>query len=262
VAAGLNVPVWVLILVLGLISTAYTFLGGMKAVIWTDVIQSLVMISGVALIIGSVWYTLDDGPARVWQVNQQLGRGEVVDPQFSLSSKWSLWGVLPHFALAMLSFYVADQITAQRYLTAKSLTVARRSFVLNSISVSIMVPGLCYVGMALLAYYHDHPQDVRPKWVVNVDNTAPTQSPNKGKAKTDKSGRPLIDWANDPVDEKTIPRLIAERRLLHPNTGEPLASAEETLDPATGEIAIDRLAKRLPPPIRGTLSHGEIVLNE
>jgi hypothetical protein len=40
----------------------------------------------------------------------------------------------------MASFYIADQITAQRYLTAKDLPTARRSFVFNCLSVTFMVP--------------------------------------------------------------------------------------------------------------------------
>jgi Na+/proline symporter len=267
------VPVWLLMIVLGAISTAYTFLGGMKAVIWTDVIQSLVMVAGLVLMIGSVWLSLDGGPQRVWQVNEELGRGSIADLSFSWSNEWSLWAALPHFALAMLSFYVADQITAQRYLTAKSLTAARRSFVLNSISVSIMVPALCYVGMALLAYYHDHPQDIRAKWVVNVDNSG-TPSSNKGAAMTGprstksesetappSDGKPLIGWY-DEVSTQTAPKLIAEKRLLDPNTGEAIESLDEVLDPATGQLDVERVGRRLPPPISGKLQRGEMVLNK
>ncbi|MEQ8790558.1 MAG: hypothetical protein RIC55_29950 [Pirellulaceae bacterium] len=314
VAAGLDMPIWVLMIVLGVVSTAYTFLGGMKAVIWTDVIQAIVMVLGVVLIIGSVWLALGDGPQRVWEVNQHLDRSEIVDASFSLSERWSIWGILPHFALAMLSFYVADQITAQRYLTAKSLVAARRSFVLNCLSVSIMVPALLYVGMALLAYYHDHPQDMAAKWVVNVDNretsgsvgasfvvpeenwpaipaaderpdaaqedatreseaqqaSLPDDVAPGGAAQNESAPeeplpvamKPLIDWDNDEVSAETVEDLIAERRLLRPNSYEPFESVDEVLDPQSGEIDIQRVAKRQPPPLSGKLDRGEIVLNK
>ena len=96
------------------------------------------------------------------ELTANLGRAELIDPVFDLSAKWSIWGIAPHFFLAMLSFYVADQITVQRYLTARSLTEARRSFTLNCISVTIMIPALMYAGLCLLAFYHDHPQDHAP----------------------------------------------------------------------------------------------------
>lgn len=261
-AAGLDIPMWVLLLVLGLVSTGYTFLGGMKAVIWTDVIQAIVMVGGLVLIIGSVWMQLDGGHERIWQVTRGLGRDQAVEPTFDWTKQWPIWGILPHFAISMLSFYVADQITAQRFLTAKSLKAARQSFVLNCVSVSIMVPALAYLGIALLAYYHDHPEEVKPEWVVNLDNS---ESPhNKGTSITSggKQAKPLIDSETDRVDKAAVDQLIAERRLLHPNSKEPFESPDEVVDRLTGEIKVENLMMRLPPPADGSLRRGEIVLHK
>lgn len=292
VAAGLNLPIWLLLLVLGLVSTLYTFLGGMKAVIWTDVIQSIVMVSGVFLIIGAVWANLDGGAERVGEIATELGRTKLADPRFSWTEYWSLWGILPHFVLSMLSFYVADQITAQRFFTARNLLEARRSFVLNCVSVSIMVPALMYVGVALLAYYHDHPQAIRPMWVVNVYRPPGVERPAGGSitfpetrekvvidAKTGKprldpqtnqplkdptDGQPLIDWQHDQLTPETVRELVSEGRILRPNTNEPFDNADELIRPgvqgAGGEqIDVERLAKRSPP--KGKLERGEVILN-
>lgn len=77
VAAGLEISLPVLIVVMGIVSTLYTYLGGMKAVIWTDAIQTLIMFIGLALIIGGIWVNLDGGAARVWSVAKELGRTEI-----------------------------------------------------------------------------------------------------------------------------------------------------------------------------------------
>ncbi|MFV1964544.1 MAG: hypothetical protein ACC628_03915 [Pirellulaceae bacterium] len=261
VAAGLDMPVWLLIIILGAVSTAYTFLGGMKAVIWTDVIQTFVMFSGLVFIIGSIWWSLDGGPARVWQVSEMLGRTQVIEWEFDWESYWSAWGIIPHFALSVLSFYVADQITAQRYLTAKSLDEAKRSFLMNCLSVSIMSPALLYCGLALLAFYHDHPEDLRPKWVVNVDAetrgslTYADRDGAEGEASQDE--RPLIEWYNpaDAVNRQTIASLVGERRILRPNSMQPFTSADGLLSDANPEgLDVNKLAKRKPP-------HGEVTLN-
>ncbi len=254
VAAGLEIPMWWLLLILGLVSTFYTFLGGMKAVIWTDVIQAIIMAGGLLLIIGGVWWDLDGGPSRVWQVAEHFGRAQMADTHFDWSVKWSIWGIAPHFVLAMLSFYVADQITVQRYLTAKSLSVARRSFVMNCVSVSLMIPALMYAGMALLAFYHDNPQAMRPIWVANVQAD--------GKPVLDSLGQPLLAWSQSAITPENIKQLVAEQRLLRPNTKQPFADARELLRTENGHTVVDieRLAMHKPPP--DGEQRGEIILNQ
>jgi sodium-dependent multivitamin transporter 6 len=277
IAAGLNIPIWFLLLLLGTVGTAYTFLGGMKAVIWTDVIQALVMAGGVALIIGGVWMSMDGGADRVWEIASSLKRTEVADTKFSWTEKWSIYGAFPHFFLAMLSFYIADQITAQRYLTAKDLIAAQRSFILNCFSVTVMGVSLMYVGMALLAFYHDHPQAMRPIWVVNVDGASKESITYAGRdellgrssgesdaADAAKKKEPLIEWRSGTLDASTIEKLVAEQRVLHPNSKEPFTNADELIDPATGKLDVNKLAMRRPlnDTGKGKLKHGEIILNK
>jgi len=182
VAAGLDINLYALLIVLGAVSTAYTFLGGMKAVIWTDVIQTSMMLAGIVFIICGVWMSLDGGAGRVWEVAQNLERTEVVrsTPEVGetfWSDQWLLWAMLPHLILANLSFVSADQITAQRFLTARSTREANRSFTLSCAAVSVIYPGLIYIGLALLAYYHDFPaalqsawetDELMPRFIVNV----------------------------------------------------------------------------------------------
>ena len=266
IAAGLEIPMWVLLIVLGAVSTGYTYLGGIKAVIWTDVIQSIVMLGGLLLIVGVVWWSLPGGAGQVWQTTVELERNRLAEWSFSWSEAWCFWGILPHFALAMLSFYVADQITAQRFLTARDLKAARQSFVLNCVSVSIMIPALTYVGLCLLAFYQAHPQSMRPVWVTNVDGmtrrsvtipetrTSPLIDPRTGQPQRSfgtgdvlldpTSGTPLIDWDADRLDASTIDRLVAEQRVLRPNTKEPFPDSAGLVDADSGRLAIDKLAMR------------------
>ncbi|MCH5378191.1 MAG: hypothetical protein JJ992_29905, partial [Planctomycetes bacterium] len=266
VAAGLPIPMWLLLIILGLVSTSYTYLGGIKAVIWTDVIQSIVMLGGLLLIIGAVWWRLPGGAGQVWQTTVDLQRQHLAEWSFSWSDPWYFWGILPHFTLAMLSFYVADQITAQRFLTARNLKAARQSFLLNCISVSVMIPALLYVGLCLLAFYQVRPQEMRAIWVANVDGTtrqsitvpetrtSPLIDPLTGRPKRSvltgeilmdpTSGKPLIDWNSDRLDASTIQDLVAQRRVLRPNTKEPFTDASGLVDPASGRVNIDALAMR------------------
>lgn len=240
IAAGWNLPDWMLIVPLGVITTLYTFLGGMRAVIWTDVIQGFAMLFGVVVVIVGVWLQIDGGAERVMEVARGLGRTKMADTNFSWTDEWALWGALPHWFLANLSFYVADQITAQRFLSAKDVNSARTSYVLNALALSILLPGLIYAGMCLLAFYYVHPQKMRPEWVVNVDNK--TREPIAGP-----DGKPLLS-DKDPTHEvkwETLEQLVAEGRIIRPNTREPLTSADDLLDPANDRvILIEKLAAR------------------
>jgi Na+/proline symporter len=79
--------------VIGFIGTFYTAIGGMKAVIWTDVFQSAVMIISVALVV--VKGVIDaDGVSNVWRINQEGGRLNLfkIDPNpFIRQSFWSYY---------------------------------------------------------------------------------------------------------------------------------------------------------------------------
>jgi sodium-dependent multivitamin transporter 6 len=243
IAAGWQgIPDWWLIVLLGAVTTLYTFLGGMRAVIWTDVVQGLAMLFGVVVVIVGVWWQLDGGAERVHEIAAGLGRTQVADLRFNWTDQWSLWGALPHWVLANLSFYMADQITAQRFLSAKSVNAARTSFVINTLGLSFLLPALIYAGVCLLAFYYDHPRELNPAWVVNLDGQ--TRQPLAGE-----DGQPLLD-ANNPAHEvrwETIDRLVAERRLLQPNNKEPFTSTAELIDAETNRVLVERLAMRKPP---------------
>lgn len=262
-AAGWDIPTWPVLLVLGFITTIYTVMGGMKAVIWTDVIQGLMMLFGVAVVIIAVWSQMDGGAARVGAIAYDLGRLNVVDLRFDWQSRWSLWGALPHWVLAMLSFYVADQITAQRILCAKSVIAARNSFLLNTVALTFLLPGLVYIGICLHAFYYDHPQAMPGKWVTNVD--AQTRKPitdpdtrdvhrkrpigiSKEMEVDPTVGSPLLDWksSDDDVVYKNIHELVKQQKILEPNSKEPVADADELVNDDTGEVLIEKLAMRRP----------------
>jgi len=216
------------------------------------------MFFGLVLIIAGVWASLDGGAARVTELAREYGRAELFQlsvPEVSpgremptfWSEKWLLWGMAPHFFLAMLTFYATDQITAQRFLTAKSLEDARQSFLLNCVSVTLMSAGLIYVGVALMAFYQANPQQMEPYWMVHA-----AKDPRTGEPLIDpETGRPYIDalrrrFESDAQRREALARLIRAGAILDPNRGEPLASIEQVLDPETGEIRMAKLARRDP----------------
>lgn len=268
VAANVDIPLWVPIFLTGLISTSYSFLGGMKAIIWSDVLKICALSTGIVAVICVTWLHLEGGPSRVWQVATALERTDFVDVAFRLDSDWGVWGSAPHFVLSLLAFYVADQVTSQRFLTVRTLQDARRSFLFHGAAATVLIAGLAYVGLCLLAFYHDHPSQLRTKWIVNVDGesgrslTFADRDHFLGNQRSTAVSPPLLEWDN-PAHEVTagsVERLIADQRLLHPNRKTPFQNAREIFDEANPErLDIEKLMTRHPP--TGKLKKGEAVLN-
>jgi len=264
---GRNVPEWLLIVVVGLVGTAYTYLGGIKAVMWTDVVQAITIVAALLLVVGGIWWNLEGGSTAVWQVSEEFepARTVVADLSFNLAEFWSFWSVLPFFAFTMLAFCVADQIAVQRFLTARDLQEAQRSFLFSCLAVSIVVSALAYVGLGLLAFYQQHPDQMRPVWVVNVDNVSRRSltfadreryaavGPQYDTAAAD-ADRPLVHWETDLADPDVLEELVAERRILRPNNKQPLTDVEELRDPNTGRLQVELLAVR-------EAKHGEVILH-
>ncbi|XP_008582870.1 PREDICTED: sodium-dependent multivitamin transporter isoform X2 [Galeopterus variegatus] len=147
---------WLSVLTLGLVCTIYTALGGLKAVIWTDVFQSLVMFLGqlTVIIVGSAKV---GGLGHVWDVASQHGRisGIELDPDpFVRHTFWTLaFGGI----FLMLSLYGVNQAQVQRYLSSRT----ERAAVLSCYTVfPLQQLVLCMgslIGLVMFAYYQEHP---------------------------------------------------------------------------------------------------------
>lgn len=242
-ASGTNIPEWVLISILGAVTTFYTFLGGMKAVVWTDVIQGLAMLGGVLVVVLGVWWQMTGGHERVTEVASGLGRLQLASFALDGRNAWYLWGALPHWFLVSLSFYAADQMTAQRFLSAKNVDTARTSYLAHCIVLTFLQPGLIYVGLCMLAFYQDHPREMQPNWVASLDNKT-------REVVRDEQGRLLLDPKHHPDEEitvETIEPLVKEGRILKPNTREAYTNSEGLVDRDAGQVLVEKLLIRRPP---------------
>ncbi|XP_069829326.1 sodium-dependent multivitamin transporter isoform X2 [Dendropsophus ebraccatus] len=143
---------WGVVLTMGLVCTLYTTLGGLKAVIWTDVIQTLVMFAGqlAVIIVGTAKV---GGIQDVWSIalenNKISGINFNPDP-FVRHSIWSL-GIGGIFL--MLSLYGVNQAQVQRYLSSRT----EKEAILSCYAVfpcQQLVLGLgCLTGLVMFAYY-------------------------------------------------------------------------------------------------------------
>jgi sodium-coupled monocarboxylate transporter 8/12 len=158
ISAVTNLSLTQSILITGVTATIYTSLGGMKAVIWTDTIQFLVLCGGIVLILVAIAWELPGGLARGWTLAAQDGKIQFwnFDPRPSV--RVTVWAGLLGGTAGNLVQLVTDQIAVQRYLTAKSLREAQRALWLK-LWVTLPVVFLFYLtGTMLYGYYKAHPE--------------------------------------------------------------------------------------------------------
>lgn len=152
------------VLVMGVLSIVYCTLGGIEAVVWTDTLQTLVLLGGALACFAIVVSRTDGGIAGMANIALADGKFRFADPNFGYGS-WtimSLWVVIIGGLGQNISSYTADQAVVQRYMTTPTLRKAARSIWTNAwltLPASVLFFGL---GTALYAFYKTHPDQLDP----------------------------------------------------------------------------------------------------
>jgi len=231
---GLSLSILGVLVAVGLTTTVYALLGGIRGTVWAGVGQFGLMAVAAVLMIVAVSANLDGnahgGLPRVLQLAGKLGRTTLIDTTVDWSVRWSAMAAVPFLILVPMFFFVADQATLQRLFTARSAGEMRPAYLLGGMLSCIVVALSVVAGMGLLAVYHDKAQsEIPPHWVVN-------------SAKDPDSGKRLID-SETVIDADTIGDLVAKGLILDPNTNRPMTDTEDLLRD-DGSVNIDRLATR------------------
>ncbi len=152
-ATGLNV--YVSIALMGLVTTLYAMEGGFEAVIWTDVMQVIVMLGGVVLMVGYAASGVDGGLAGIVRIGQEAGKFQFINWDLNLTDV-TVWVILGFFIGAIFTV-VADQPLMQRALAAPDERSARRTVLFGSLMGLPSNVIFFFVGTALFAFYHANP---------------------------------------------------------------------------------------------------------
>ena len=141
------------ILILGLLTVLYTYRGGMKAVVWTELLQAGIYVSGGIAAVVLLGMLVSGGWSEILRTGSAAGKFHLIDTTFTLSRDHNLWaGLLGGGFLAMAS-HGADQMIVQRLLSSRSLKDAQKAIIGSGIVVFCQFALFLMIGVGLFALY-------------------------------------------------------------------------------------------------------------
>ncbi|KAH9515509.1 hypothetical protein Btru_011200 [Bulinus truncatus] len=140
------------ILAMGAICTFYTSIGGIRAVVWTDAFQLIVVWVGLMTV---MFKGAEDagGWTRVWEVSKEGSRLPKFDMNPDPFVRHTFWTLFIGGGLNMLTVYGANQANLQRYASVRTLSGARLALLLNLPMWIFYLTILCLMGLVMYVYF-------------------------------------------------------------------------------------------------------------
>jgi SSS family solute:Na+ symporter len=152
------------------ITAAYSVYGGIKSIIWTDVLQFFLFIGGAIL---ALFLILGDvGPDGFRRAVENTGKLQIVDPSMSFAKSYTLLTALICGPILTFATHGTDQDLVQRMLTCKGSRQGSMSVVFSGLISIPMVLLFLFIGTALYAFYAHHP-DLRAALPARQDQVFP-----------------------------------------------------------------------------------------
>jgi SSS family transporter len=143
-------PIPAAIIAMGGVTLLYTWVGGLKAVVWADVIQLIVYVGGGLAALGIAW-GLAGGSAAALATAAEAGKLTVINPVINLTDTYTLLGGLLGGALLSAASHGTDHLIVQRLLATRSLRDARIALVGSGVVVILQFLLFLLVGSAIWA---------------------------------------------------------------------------------------------------------------
>ena len=147
--------VYATILGVGTFSIFYTTLGGIRAVIWTDVIQFAVLLIGALFTMGTIAWMTGSGVGDWIEASQSYKHEEVEWFDWDVSNRSTVFAIGMSLFMWMVCTHGANQMAMQRYFTVRNVKAARISYVISAVASLALGVILAGVGISLM-YFIQH----------------------------------------------------------------------------------------------------------
>lgn len=148
----------------------YTMFGGIKAVVWTDVIQAAIMVASVVLV-GVLGAHRVGGFFEVLRIAGEGGRLDI-NYNFDLTTRSTIWNIFTSATMMWTGYVGLNQSCVQRIVSLPSLGHARRSLVLFGFGFILIMFFNCFTGIVIYSRFHDC-DPIQSGHVSKVDKMVP-----------------------------------------------------------------------------------------
>ena len=151
---GISMKIWVPLIVL--LAVIYTVAGGIKAVIWTDMIQGIILFVGLILSVGVATGSLGMPLGEAVQIAREAGLTQSFDFGFE-PIKLTVWCAFIAGFCMWAGYFGFDQGQVQRYVTAKDVRTIKKTGILSSIGMQSIYWLCFFLGIILYVFYQSNP---------------------------------------------------------------------------------------------------------
>ena len=146
---------WAIALI-GAISVVWTWLGGITSVVWTDVLQFVILFAGAVVALVAVVWAVPGGVEEIVRAGREAGKFRILEFSLDRRMEFTFWTGLFGSTFLTLASHGTDQMMAQRLFCCRDAGEARKAIVASS--VGLLLPLLMLtVGVGVYAYFRHHP---------------------------------------------------------------------------------------------------------
>lgn len=156
---GLELPYCIVLV--GVVTILYTFLGGVKSVVWNDCLQFFIYILGAVVALVLMISRLPGGWEQLTQFGEEFHKFRIFDFDTSLTKPtMTFWSGLIGGIFLTAATHGTDQLMVQRYLTSRSRRSASWALGLSGLIVCLQFALFLFIGVGLACFYREFPLDV------------------------------------------------------------------------------------------------------
>src|SRR6266567_1962275 len=153
----LGIQIFPAIVLFVALSLLYTYVGGVKAVIWTDAVQFGLFLAGGLFTLLYIPQLFDGGFKEVLSTAARQGKLDWLDTHFSLAKPFNIWMGVIGGTVMVMSSHGAEQLIVQRVLACKTVSDGRKALALSAVVIFPLFLIFLLVGAMLWVFYQSHP---------------------------------------------------------------------------------------------------------